>query len=297
MKLSLIIVNYNTECHIHQLLGDLAQQSLSSDDWQVIVVNNAQNTKLADTIHHFYDTLPLRIVQSPHNIGFGRAMNLGASFAVGEHLLITNPDIRIDNPHFLSELYACLEKSCDYGVATCQILDDNGVDGSQFDCFEFGEKFGVQGVAWFLGAFLAIRRTVYQQIGGFNPDFFMYCEDQDLCLRIHQLGLALIKFNQLSVYHLGGASESGKTYDYFYRMYRSNFLFAHIHFSPDKFQSLLDNWYNNAQKKSQKYQRLKKLGLLLSKKHQTQYNKWQAVYAITHQIKNQGTDWLPFVIK
>ncbi len=294
MKLSLIIVNYNTESYICKLMNDLLLQTLPAAQWQVIIVNNSQNDKLQSMMAQFQQSLSYTIIQSSQNVGFGRAMNLGAIVAKGEHLLITNPDIRIHNPDFLKTLLNHLERLPDYGVVTCQILDDKGIDGSEFDRFEFNEVFDIKGTAWFLGAFLAIRSSVYQKIGGFNPDFFMYCEDQDICLRIHQIGLPLVKINELSVYHKGGSSESGKNYDYFYRMYRSNFLFAYLHFDKQKFHDLVSEHYQKSKNNSKKYFYFGKIGVLTIKKYKIQQQKWLAIYDITKRIKTEGADWLIF---
>ena len=294
MKLSLIIVNYNTESYICNLLQDLMAQTLPTDQWQVVIVNNSQNDKLEIMTQRFQASLSCTIIQSPQNVGFGRAMNLGATVAKGEHLLITNPDIRIHNPDFLKALLNHLERLPNYGVATCQILDDKGVDGSEFDRFEFGEVFDIKGAAWFLGAFLAIKSSIYQKIGGFNPKFFMYCEDQDICLRIHRIGLPLVKINELSVYHKGGSSESGKNYDYFYRMYRSNFLFAYLYFDEQKFHDLVSENYKKSKNNSKKYFCFGKIGLLAIHKYRVQQQKWLAIYDITKKIKDEGVDWLHF---
>lgn len=297
MKLSIIIVNYNTELHINHLLGDLKKQTLPKKDWQVIVVNNSQNDTLKNTISQFFHDFSLILVQSPQNIGFGRAMNLGSEHATGEHFLIVNPDIRIDNPNFLHELYQNLQKNPDYGVISCKILNEYHIDTAQFTHFEFHERFLVCGTAWFLGAFLVFQKSVYQKLGGFDPDFFMYCEDQDICLRVHKMQLPLIFLDALYVYHKGGASEPTKSYDYFYRMYRSNFLFAYKHFDNQRFWDIIYQWHKKSQYNSIKYALLQIIGITYIAKFKTQQNKWRAIYKITQKVKKEGADCLIFKTK
>lgn len=291
MKLSLLIVNYNTEEHICQLLTDLENQSLSKKDWEIVIVNNIQNDTLEKLTKKYQAILNLKIIASENNIGFGRAMNLGASVSVGKHLLITNPDIMMKNKDFLFDFLAKLEMYPNYGVATCQLLNNKGEDKSEFYDFEFHETFGISGTAWFSGAFLAVRRIVYEQIGGFDPDFFMYCEDEDFCLRIHRLGLNYLKVNELHLHHIGGASEPVKSYDFFYRWFRSQILFAYKHFESQKFYRLLDD----LQKKSaQKLKMYKSVSFLNIPRYKTKQNQWQAMYNVVEKTKISGVDWLYF---
>lgn len=292
MKFSILVVNYNTEQHIHQLLSELSKQTLNKDKWQVIIVNNNQNDVLGDTLVCFDQSIHLKIITSPQNIGFGRAMNLAAQHANGEHLLITNPDIVIKNDKFLSEFLHHLQKAPNYGVATCQLLNDKGEDKSEFYDFEFCERLGVaERIAWFSGAFLAICKETYQHIKGFDPDFFMYCEDEDLCLRVGRLGLSLLKINELSLYHQGGASEPLKGYDFFYRWFRSQLLFAYKHFDKTKFDGLLQQLQNKSAKKLKIYQ---SIAFLPIARYKTKQNQWQAMSDVVQKTQKQGADWLYF---
>lgn len=291
MKVSLLIVNYNTEEHICQLLADLQSQSLPKKDWEIVIVNNIQNDLLDQLTQKYQTIFNLKIITSENNIGFGRAMNLGASISVGKHLLITNPDIMMKNKDFLFDFLAKLEMYPNYGVATCQLLNNKGEDKSEFYDFEFHETFGISGIAWFSGAFLAVRRIVYEQIGGFDPDFFMYCEDEDLCLRIHRLGLNYLKINELYLHHIGGASEPVKSYDFFYRWFRSQILFAYKHFEEKRFYRLLDDLYK---KSAQKLKIYKSVSFLNIPRYKTKQNQWQAMYDVVEKTKISGIDWLYF---
>lgn len=292
MKFSILVVNYNTEQHIHQLLSGLSEQNLNPACWQVLIVNNVQNTLLDEVTHCFNEKINVKIIASPQNLGFGRAMNLAAEYAIGEHLLITNPDIIMDNKYFLGGFLQVLQQNPHYGVATCQLLDDNGEDKSEFYDFEFHERLEALGsTAWFSGAFLAIRKETYQHIKGFDPDFFMYCEDEDLCLRVQRLGLPLLKVNELSLQHKGGASEPVKDYDFFYRWFRSQLLFAYKHFDETKFNRLLQNLQKKSIKKLKVYQRA---SLLPITRYKTKQYQWQAMLDVVQKTQKQGTNWLYF---
>lgn len=296
MDFSILVVNYNTEKHIANLLEKLSKQITLGFLWQVIVVNNCQNGILAQTLQPFFDIMDLTLIESDRNIGFGRAMNLAAKHAKGEHLLIINPDIDIHHQEFLANIKMYLNNYPNYGVATCRILNHLGKDTSEFYHYEFDGYLpnlieNKNDIAWFLGALLIIRSEVYHQLNGFDSDFFMYCEDEDLCIRIKKLGLPLIKINELFVYHEGGVSEPVKEYDYFYRWYRSRVLFASKHYSEEFFQTLMHDMYKKSTKKYQQYKLLRYLG---SNRFKHKAHQWKAMQDITLRVKEQGTDWLPF---
>lgn len=284
MLLSLLIVNYHTDDHINALLQDLSRQSFEL--FEVIVVNNALHCQI-DIERPF----AVHLVQSPYNQGFGRAMNLAASHAKGKHLLVVNPDLLIKDECFLSKIYdAIFDK--DYGIATCRLLNKKQEDKSEFFGFEFDAALLKQGqVAWLSGAFLVIAKSNYERLGGFDPDFFMYCEDEDLCLRATQNGMSFLKLNHLSVGHIGAVSEPIKGYDFFYRWFRSQFLFIHKHLDSKDFEKILIDINHKSNKKHQTYRALRFLKI---PRYLTKLNEWSAMKDVTDKILIQGTDWLYF---
>src|SRR4029079_2283177 len=63
-------------------------------------------------------------------------------------------------------------------------------------------------VAWVIAASIIVRREIYAKMGGFDPDFFLYSEDTDFCLRLRKLGSEIGYFPEVEVGHIGGQSES-----------------------------------------------------------------------------------------
>lgn len=295
MKLSLLLVNYHTEFHIMNLLHDVVKQSLAPDAFEIIITDNSQSasleTQLKDTL---FAHLNLHVISSAENIGFGRAMNLAAAKASGEYLLIINPDIRLHDPDVLAQLLDKAETEGDFGVASCRILNDNNEDVSTYYHYEFNDTLGYDGeICWFQGSFLLMKRFVFMELSGFDSEFFMYCEDVDLCLRAKKSGLSLRKFDSLSVYHLGGVSEPFKNYAFYHRWYRSRFLFAKKHFDDKKFQNLIDAMHRKSIQKITIYQLKKYLGLL-SEHRKEDLLRWQVTFDIIRRIKKEGVDWLIF---
>lgn len=95
MKVSILIVNYNTENYIHDLLVSIIKQTITKEDFEIIISNNVQNNNLTQMIEKngLDQGLNIKVLQMISNIGFGRAMNEAAKASCAEHLLIINPDV------------------------------------------------------------------------------------------------------------------------------------------------------------------------------------------------------------
>jgi GT2 family glycosyltransferase len=292
MDISIIIVNYNTESHIDSLLSQLKLQTLDKERFEIVITNNVQNRALEDVLVKHSNDLNIKLICSPDNVGFGRANNLAALEATGDHLLITNPDVRMLQNDYLEKLLSHIELNPDYGVITTRVLDDNDKDTSEYYQYEFGRTLGYDDqICWFSGALLALRQTVFQELNGFDPDFFMYCEDEDLCFRIKKAGLSLLKINALSVHHIGGASEPSRGYDFFYRWHRSQLLFALKHFSDTEFQRLLMKLMRKSTLKHRQYSTLSALGF---KNISSKINKYKAIQDVVERTIDESPSWLYF---
>ncbi|QIO06855.1 glycosyltransferase family 2 protein [Acinetobacter shaoyimingii] len=294
MQLSILIVNYNTENYIEKFLNDLNDQTLSSDFYEVIITNNVQNEKLRSTIlnNTKIQNLNIKIVDSERNLGFGRAMNLAAKIAQGHQLLIANPDLRMLENNYLEKLLKSAESHNNYGIITTQILNDDNKDTSEYRFYEFGNNLGYDNQTnWFCGALLLIKKEIFEKVSGFDPDFFMYCEDEDLCLRIKKLNLPLVKLDELSIYHKGGSSEPLKDYAFYHRWFKSKILFANKHYSSNDFKHILDNIENKAIKKYTLYKALRFTGIA---KYKSRYDKWNAMKDCVQKTKIESVDWLYF---
>ncbi|MEG1709038.1 MAG: glycosyltransferase family 2 protein [Acinetobacter sp.] len=294
IQLSILIVNYNTETFIESLLIDLKEQSIQKNAFEIIIVNNVQNTLLNEVIEKntkLHD-LNIKIISSEKNVGFGRAMNLAAAHAEGAELLIGNPDLRMLQTDYLEQLLKHAKQHQNYGVITTRQLNDDDKDTSEYKNYEFGQNLGYENQTnWLCGALLLIQKTVFDQISGFDPDFFMYCEDEDLCLRVKKLDLPLIKINELKIYHKGGSSEPLKDYAFYHRWFKSKILFAYKHYPTDVFHEIL----NTLEKKSTSKARLYGLIALSNiKKYQSRKDKWNAMKDCIQKTKAESVDWLYF---
>jgi len=235
--LSVVIVNYNSGTYACDCIQSLLKQEGVS--LEVIVVDNASQDSSLDILRtRFADQITL--IESKENLGFGRANNLAAGVATKEFLLVLNPDTEIADIQALSMLTGYLKQHPELGMVGPAILEPrkkkqvmprlryplarNLKHTTQIKSLP-GQ------IAWLLGACMLMRRSVYEEIHGFDPDYFLYGEDADICLRLRQHGYAIGYYPQVAIAHVSGASEIGaNSFDKWLRKKRGVFLFCSKHF-------------------------------------------------------------------
>jgi GT2 family glycosyltransferase len=230
VDLSIIIVNYNSAEYVCTCIKTIYEQTKATR-FQIIVVDNASydacKKRLAD---EFPEVL---FIQSHQNLGFGKANNMGAKYTAGKVLLFLNPDTEIKE-HAIDRLYAIFSTLEDPGSVGCRLLNSDGT--FQKSCvqalptvlnqildadalMQLYPKSKLWGKAGLLkigngpvkvetvsGACLMIRKEVYDKVGGFSPDYFMYAEDRDLCFKTGSIGLNNYYVDDAIIVHHGGGS-------------------------------------------------------------------------------------------
>lgn len=236
-QISAIIVNYNSGSHAVQCIRALQAQQV--DGLEIIVVDNAsQDDSVAILRTSCGDRITL--IESQENLGFGRANNLAAAKARGEFLLLINPDAQLHGNDAVSTLVAYLQQNQTVGIAGPEIhepsknkyvLPRKTYPSQHRLKFTKDLAFLPGEIAWILGACLIMRKSTFLQIHGFDPDFFLYGEDADICLRVRKAGLAVGYCSAAKIAHVGGASEAGAIpLDKFLRKKRGFYLFCKKHY-------------------------------------------------------------------
>ncbi len=257
--ITIVIVNWNSG---NQLIDVLSSVDHYHSGWveSVIVVDNAStddSVSLAESKAsgwHF----PLRVIRNIENRGFGAACNQGAALAKTEFLLFLNPDARL----FSNSLKAVIEfmrrrENSEVGVVGLQLVDAQGHISRS--CSQFPDAvaliahaIGINRMPGFskmdlhmsdwshdktrvvdhvIGAFYFIRRTLFDLLDGFDEHFFVYLEDLDLSLRVHQAGYRSVFLAEVQAFHAGGGtSHQVKARRLFYFL-RSRLVYAFKHFS------------------------------------------------------------------
>ncbi len=224
MKASIIILTYNSEKFIGPLLESLQarfQEIIANGELEIIVGDNdsKDDTKKITEKHNF-----AKFVENGGNVGFAKGNNMASQKAKGDVLVFINPDARFVE----GDLFEMIKEFDDekVGVVGGKILSYDGK--RELSCGKFytpfntlllslglEEKLGVRfapskkrEVDFVSGAFLAIRRDLFQKINGFDDKIFMYVEDSELCFRVKMEGLKVIFSPVATLQHLGQGSSN-----------------------------------------------------------------------------------------
>lgn len=229
-RLSVIIVSYNCAAFLGLTLHALLWKA--QDGLEVLVVDNASSDDTAALLRSRFPQVEL--VLNAENVGFGRACNQGMERARGEYLLMLNPDTYV--PEDLCErVVDFMDQHPDGGAMGVRMLDGRGrflpeskrglptvfrsfcrfsglsrlFPSSALLAGYYAAQVGEHETApveVLSGAFMVLRRTAVEQVGGFDEDFFMYGEDIDLSWRIHRAGFRNYYHAGISIVHFKGES-------------------------------------------------------------------------------------------
>jgi len=256
MDLSVIIVNYNVKEFLQNLLDSL-KKAFHSLSTEVIVIDNASDDGSVEIIREKYPWVNL--IASEKNLGFGAANNLGLELSKGKYILLINPDtiVREDT---LDKMIRFFESTPGAGMAGCKVLNPDGT--LQLPCrrgfpgpwtsftkvtglsklfpksklfarynltyLDENETYEVDAIS---GAFMFFRREVFETVGGFDPEFFMYGEDLDLCYRTQQAGFKVYYVHDTEIIHYKGESTRRSNLDETRVFYDAMHKFVRKHFS------------------------------------------------------------------
>ncbi|MBL1223182.1 glycosyltransferase family 2 protein [Chryseobacterium sp. L7] len=227
MKLSIIIVNYNVTKLLRNCLLSIRKYT-EGENYEVIVIDNAStDTSWGDLIPEFPT---VRFMSSEHNDGFAIANNKAIRTAAGEYILLLNPDTELEG-FYMKDILDFADSKQDFGCLGVRMHDAEGnflpeSKRSVPDMFNSFEKLftnfkrsnsksyyrsdidetAIAEVEVVTGAFLLIRRDVYEKTGGLDETYFMYGEDIDLCYTLLINGYKNYYYGKASLLHYKGES-------------------------------------------------------------------------------------------
>ncbi|MDX1613304.1 MAG: glycosyltransferase family 2 protein [Candidatus Promineifilaceae bacterium] len=210
---SILILNYNSMTHLQTNLDSVFALDYPADRMEIILVDNDSTDGSVAWVAEQYP--PVKIVQNKQNLGFAAGNNAGAAAATGEWLAILNPDTRV-RPDWLQELVRPTQQDPAVTSVASKMLnwDGTAVDfgDAAINFMSWGNQPGIgepdlgqfqrpKPLLFACGGAMLIRRSVFLEVEGFDPDFFAYFEDVDLGWRLWLLGYRIVYAPQAVVYH------------------------------------------------------------------------------------------------
>jgi GT2 family glycosyltransferase len=233
---SVVVVSYNTSELTRDGLRKLFASRTPDVSFDVTVVDNASADGSADAIAAEFPSI--RLIRLTDNVGWGRAINRGAVASTGRYVLFLNPDAAPAG-HPVTELFRFAAAHPQHGVYTGRTLHADGTD-DMYCCWGLPSLRGYLGFATGLstvfpnsawtnpeglpgydrrtvrevpavsGCCMLIERDLFDRLGGFDPQYFLYSDDIDLCTRAAALGARPVVVPAAAVVHVGGASSSSE---------------------------------------------------------------------------------------
>ena len=254
---SAIIVSYN----VRDLLLDTLRAFYASSDVPVeaVVVDNASTDGSADAVASTFRQA--KVIRLAVNVGFGKANNAGFQQAEGRFILLLNPDVTVQ-PGCVGRLTDFMLVRPDAGAVGPRLERPDGTldlaarrgfptpsaafyrlsglnrllpRSPRFNRYNMGHLLDTQtheidsGTA----ACLLVRRAAIDRVGFFDPDYFMYGEDIDLCYRLKTGGWKVFYLPDATAVHLKGASTGQSTRRMLWEFHRAMWTFHHKHYAAD----------------------------------------------------------------
>src|SRR6185503_19382630 len=210
-ELAAVIVNYNAGADLRAALQSIAGE-MAGRAWEAVVVDNASTDGSSEVVSEFAPQA--RVLRNSLNVGFGRGINQGVAASTAPFVLIVNPDCRLERGS-IATMRAELDARPRCAITCPRVLDPDGSEqgSARGDPDMFTGLFGRTGplrqllpslpmsrrnvvstgregatVDWVSGACMLVRRSAFDEVGGFDPRYFLYWEDADLCRRLRARG-------------------------------------------------------------------------------------------------------------
>lgn len=228
-ELSIIYVNFNTADQVMASVESVRRHTKDINYEIIVADNNSQND---NNLQSLIDDEDIKVVRLDDNYGFGKANNAGVREATGEYIFLLNPDT-LCHDNSIKLLLDKVKADSTIGIISPNLINADSKpthafrragDGILTELnfalfglpyklvygrnFEYNHTDKQMNVAYTCGAAMMMKRETFDKVGGFDENFFMYYEDQDLCNRIKKTGLRIVNEPQAIIQHLEGTSIS-----------------------------------------------------------------------------------------
>jgi GT2 family glycosyltransferase len=247
LKLSVIILNYNVRYFLELCLKSLIE-AVKAIDAEIIVVDNNSNDDSCEMVKQLFPNVVL--IENKENFGFSKGNNIGIKIAKGEYLCILNPDTMVAEDTF-TKLLEFADSKANLGILGCKLINGRGqflpeskrniptpwvslkkMLGNATSYYSSLKPERIGEVDVLVGAFMLLKAKVYNEVDGFDEDYFMYGEDIDLSYKILKKGYTNYYNGEVSVLHFKGESTL-KDNNYAKRFYGAMQIFYKKHFKQN----------------------------------------------------------------
>jgi GT2 family glycosyltransferase len=216
-RVSAIVLNYRTPQLAVKCVQALERQSMAGE-LEIIAIDNHSEDDSIGVLRNRLKTHPhVTILESRDNIGYGKGNAIGIARAAGEFLLIINPDNELE-PEGIARMLRVMEEDPTIGIVAPKLVHEDGTIRESARSFprmmdvvikrtplqrwfphamdrylqRTTATTGMRDTDWIVGACFLIRRSTFETIGGFDPRFFLFFEDIDLCRRCWEAGARVV---------------------------------------------------------------------------------------------------------
>jgi hypothetical protein len=230
MRLSFVIPTYNAKKVLLDCINSIKRTV--KIQCEVIVVDNGSTDSTSEELKKNFPDIT--VIKLPWNYGFARAVNLGIKTAKGEYICILNNDTLLTEGA-TDTIIDFMQNSKNCGIAGPQLLNQNGTKQNSIAPFptfltEFGlksalkalfpEKFYSKHINFakpvevdsLVGAVIVVKREVFDRIGLFDENYFLFLEETDFCYQAKKHGILTFFVPQAKVYHLQGYTKQSMLY-------------------------------------------------------------------------------------
>ena len=206
LPLAVVIVNWNGGDYLVRCVRSLLASRPAPRE--IVVLDNASPDGSARRVQHFEQ---VTVIDAGANLGYAGGANAGAKATSAPLIILVDPDVRVE-PDALAAITEALLADPRAGVVGPEIRNSDGTlqnRGLAIDVTAHPTGAETDAVFFVAGCSLAVRRDVWETLGGYDDAYFVFAEDLDLCWRAQLLGRSVRVVASAVVYHEGGASMSG----------------------------------------------------------------------------------------
>jgi GT2 family glycosyltransferase len=236
IDISLVMISYNTKKITLETLRSIYKHT-KDVNFEIIISDHDSKDGSVKALQVFAKTKNnLKVLDTKRNPGFGAGNNFGAKIAKGEYLLFINTDI-LFKTNVIKKALTWLKNHPNIGAYSCKLLNKDltvqatgGYFPTLFRVFAwqlFIDDLPIikkliksihphkwfykksRDLDWVTGAFTIMPRKLFEDLGGFDENIWMYAEELELCYRVKKMGYSIAYQPEPSIIHLGGASSGG----------------------------------------------------------------------------------------